>query len=498
MRNPSLALDPGDAAGAPARLARVVAWALVAATVVHAAVFLARVANPLVISDAWYFVDVFLRKYVDGHLTLGDFFAKRSAVDHAVPFHKLLLLLNYRLFGVDLSADAWLGLAFAVATLWLFRVILRSATAAAEFARWPVQLAWVAMCAVFLSLNTSEIFEWPLLTLSYVALFGSFALFLVTWRALEGGRAIAWPIVVAVVAVTLVSDSGGAITVVAAALAVGLHGLRTGQRNAVLRTIGVLAVAWVAVKLVSWSLAPPMHAPMAGNPHAAHIPLHKLLLAMTVPLSSGVLYPLQAQQVFHSLGHAVDMALRLGFLFAHAVFWWQAWRRRPTAAWFVAVATMLLFYGLCAGVLIGRVPMYGESAFMQPRYIVFYQLHVVALLLMAVCWYVERVPSFDRVNALRIGGAMAAACVGLVLLQGPLDRNAWVRAPYHHAYVVRLAAQMEQLGDTPQVAPAQCLPQITVCRMPEPVRVRAVEFLRDHRLNVYSPEFRQRHGFEGE
>ncbi|UHQ20010.1 hypothetical protein LVB87_02290 [Lysobacter sp. KIS68-7] len=498
MRNPSLAPAPGDAVGAlPSHWPRAVAWALVAATLVHAVVFIATVANPLVISDAWYFVDVFLRKYVDGQLTLGDFFAKRSAMDHALPFHKLLLLLNYRLFGVDLSVDAWIGFAFAVATLWLFRVALKRATPARDFADWPVQLAWVAMCAVYVSLNTSEIFEWPLLTLAFVALFCCFALYLAAWRALEGARA--WPIVVAVFAVTLVSDGGGVIAVIAAALATGLYGLRTGETKPALRAIGAMVLACIAVKLVSWALAPPMQSiPMAGGPHAAAVSLPRLALAMTVPLSSGVLYPMQAQQVFHSFGHAVDMALRLGFIVAHAVFWWQAWRRRPTAAWFLAVATMLLFYGLCAGVLIGRVPQYGEAAFLQPRYIVFYQLHVVALLLMAVCWYVERRPSLDPANTKRVGGAMIAACLGLVLLQAPLDRQAWIRAPYQQAYVQRLAVQMEALADKPEVAPDKCMPQITVCRMPEPVRVRVVVFLRDHHLNVYSPAFRQRHGFEAD
>jgi len=219
---------------------------------------------------------------------------------------------------------------------------------------------------------------------------------------------------------------------------------------------------------------------------------------MTVPLSSGVLDPMQAQQVFHSLGHAVDMALRLGFIVAHLLFWWQAWRGRPTAAWFIAVATMLMFYGLCAGVLIGRVPQYGEAAFLQPRYIVFYQLHVVALLMMAVSRYVERRPAPERTTVLHAGGVLVAACLALVVLQAPLIREAWIRAPYQQAYVQRLATQMEGLAEKPEVAPANCMPQITVCRMPEPVRVRAVVFLRDHHLNVYSPAFRQRHGFEAD
>ena len=170
----------------------------------------------------------------------------------------------------------------------------------------------------------------------------------------------------------------------------------------------------------------------------------------------------------------------------------MAWTRRTSKAWCVAVATMLLFYGLVAGVLIGRVPQFGERAFLQPRYVVFYQLQVVALLLMATCWLGERA----HARASRVAmGATLAACVALLVLQVPLDRQGWRRAPFQERYVHKLAEQMEGLASTPETPPPQCLPQITVCRMDVPTRVRAVVFLRDRQLNVFSPAFRRRHGF---
>jgi hypothetical protein len=154
---------------------------------------------------------------------------------------------------------------------------------------------------------------------------------------------------------------------------------------------------------------------------------------------------------------------------------------------------MFLFYGLCAGVLIGRVPQYGAQAFLQPRYVVFYQLHVVALLLMLACWFGERGWEASSRVAKPTVAASIAVCVGLVLLQVPLDREGWRRAPYAWAYVEKLALQMHELGAEPEVPPQGCLPQITVCRAPVLVRERAVTFLRDHKLNAYSPEFRARH-----
>jgi len=188
----------------------------------------------------------------------------------------------------------------------------------------------------------------------------------------------------------------------------------------------------------------------------------------------------------------VDGVLRVLFVCAHGVFWWMAWTRRTSKAWCVAVATMLLFYGLVAGVLIGRVPQFGENAFLQPRYVVFYQLQVVALLVMAACWIGER--ERTRVSG-AVTGAALTACVVLMALQVPLDRQAWRRAPFQQVFVHKIAAQMDRLARTPETPPAPCLPQVTVCRMDPQTRVRAVVFLRDAHLNLFSPAFRRRHGF---
>jgi hypothetical protein len=170
--------------------------------------------------------------------------------------------------------------------------------------------------------------------------------------------------------------------------------------------------------------------------------------------------------------------------------------RRPSPAWHLAIAIMFVFYGLSAGVLVGRVPTLGPDVFAQPRYVVFYQLHVVALALMAACWYADRVRDAKSSGAVRLQSALLpAACAALLLLQLPIDREAWKREPYARHYVEQLAAQMDQLAAAPAVAPPQCLPLLTVCKMPPGTRVRAVTFLHEQRLNLFSEDFRRRHGF---
>lgn len=65
-------------------------------------------------SDAWYFLDVFLRKAIDNNLSFADFFIKRAGADHAQPLFKVVLLFEWRFFDLDFKIEALIGLAAAV------------------------------------------------------------------------------------------------------------------------------------------------------------------------------------------------------------------------------------------------------------------------------------------------------------------------------------------------------------------------------------------------
>src|SRR3546814_18804286 len=76
--------------------------------------FPARVANPLVASDGWAFVDGVVRKAAEGNFEWQDLFFKRGALDHSQPLRKLSLLFHYRFFDLDFSIDAIAGVSFAI------------------------------------------------------------------------------------------------------------------------------------------------------------------------------------------------------------------------------------------------------------------------------------------------------------------------------------------------------------------------------------------------
>lgn len=52
--------------------------------------FIYLASNPLVRSDGWYFLDVLVRKAVNGTLVFSDLFVKQSQLDHAQPLRRLV------------------------------------------------------------------------------------------------------------------------------------------------------------------------------------------------------------------------------------------------------------------------------------------------------------------------------------------------------------------------------------------------------------------------
>jgi hypothetical protein len=146
---------------------------------------------------------------------------------------------------------------------------------------------------------------------------------------------------------------------------------------------------------------------------------------------------------------------------------------------------MLLFYAMVAGVLYGRVFVRGSAFLDQGRYSVFYQVGIVALLLMAL---VEGA----------LAGARARACAwsaagALMLLQVPLAAHAWNEVPRHRAAYLHMARDMGAMARDPRHPPPGCAIGIDVCVRPEATRVALMAMLVEHRLNLFSPRFRARH-----
>jgi hypothetical protein len=64
---------------------------------------------PLVQSDAWIFLDTYVRKYLEGDFGWRDFFLQGHSSDTNLPLHKLVLLFHINHFSMDFKVEGLIG-----------------------------------------------------------------------------------------------------------------------------------------------------------------------------------------------------------------------------------------------------------------------------------------------------------------------------------------------------------------------------------------------------
>lgn len=478
----------GSFGGSRSHALEVFSWLVLFALVVNTLAYVLSASSPLLISDAWYFLDVFIRKALDHTLHLADFFVKRSNYDHAQPLRKLILLFELRYFDLDFRIEAVIGLFCAAGSALVLRLIVMADGASHRGLK---SLIWCGICVALISLNSRTLWTWPLVTSAYTSYLLMFLLFYGMSQWLDKGRAIRF--FMFALLLDLAADDSALLVTVACSLTLLLVAARgEGQyrRRAIVGVIGLLLVL-LMVRLLYKLLSPPL-APMDHHLGAQLGLIFKAFFAggwhswVVIPLASSIAYLPQLQTLVGGAAGAVQTFLALGLLAAHVWFWWRAWRNPLNAPTLSGVAMMLTFYAMCAGIIFARVPVFGSNYLSEPRYVLIYDFGIVALLLMCAGCDWKASPMWARSRV--ILGALACT---FVLWQVPLSRRAWGEVPYISAYNQNVAAQMGELARDPSVVPADCSPQIVICSWPAAKRADLIGLLQSHHLNVFSTAFQR-------
>ena len=477
---------------------RALAWAVAAITFANAFCFVLHSANPVIRSDDWYSLDIFVRKAAEGRLGIVDFFARRYDADHAQPLNKLVMLLEWRWFDLDFAVASVIGVvAAAVCAAILHRVLLPpSRDPQDDGCR---HLAWAVMCAVLFSLNSSGVWTWPLVALGYLAIVPILLFLLVVWRAHQGQRH--GVLALATVLLGAVADDSVVIVVMSVTVALLLVVRRepSSTRVAIWKVVAVILTCMVLTRL-GYALVP------VWDTTTTSPSLATSLVALSGRLGEGaawkwIMLPLSlsvaSENPFHGLSApawgTVQTIVAMFLLAAHALFWWRALRGRYNEPMFVAVCMMLLAYGWLAAIIVVRVALFGGDYVGQPRYVLVYQLNLIALLLMWAGAPRLKRPGSSWRNWLTVRAPMAG-CVLSLLLQIPLAQAAWQHTRYSLPYYGRMAVQIGQLAKDPTQTQG-CLPELVVCHWPLDRRRAALDLLRSQRLNVFSSRVQGWHRF---
>ncbi|HEV2538429.1 MAG TPA: hypothetical protein VGU03_01870 [Frateuria sp.] len=486
------------------RIALAVTWSFVILLMVNALWFVLRASSPVIQADAWYYLDVFVRKAIDGRLQITDFFVKRSADDHALPLFKLILLFEWRYFDLDYVVEAVFGVLATIACALIFYAVLMR--------HWPRNtgngvplLAWIAICALLFSLGSVGVWVWPLVALENITILVILFFMLAVWHAHRSQHYL--PLVVAILVLGISSDDSAIIAVIATLMSV-LLALRADPEQRVFSAWRIIAIVIGFEVLVRIGYAHIPGAPVASA-HAS-TPLVSVLVErfkqggwwqwILLPLVLPVYYqsPLKTSQA--DVWFAVQAIMGVLLLAAHVFFWRRALRGRYNLPVFMAVCMMLLSYGWLAGIILWRVSASGNDYLEQPRYVMLYAEQLIALLLM---WAGSQELGFEAVTTrrrpviwwqtMRTWGPVVGALL-LLLAQVPQSIHAWRMPKYEWAYYAKQAAEIDALARDP-VHTKDCDLVNPVCGESPKIRRELTQLLSANRLNIYSPRMRRWHSY---
>jgi hypothetical protein len=488
-------------AAAPLRRARVmgVAGALFAActwlvATLALARYLWRGATSLISSDQWTFADIVLRPAFERGLQLTDLLARRTVADHAQPLNKLVLWLNATWLGLDFRCEGYLGLVFAaVGAAWLMQ---RAVAVPRGAARAPaVWLVAAALAALWLSVDSTYLWRYTLVTLTFGQLLLFIGWVLLAWSATAWARP-RWRMAVllpfAWLAAVLADDTALLVNA-AVSLALLLAARHRGRWRATGEVIAWLWLGWLLARGVYAAFGPVGGAVRDYVPVAAADKLAGLWARRAeawawweAVSAGGIAYRAPLGYFAGSSAAAWQTAIAVLMLALHGWFWWRQWRRPADGTSVLASALMLFYYVIVAGLLWARVADRGDAYLYQPRYVQFYQLAPVAMLLLASRLVGERPAGVAR-------KVVALAVLVVLALQGLWWRYAWIEQPAVVAFEQAMAAQVVALANDPAHPPVPCTREIAPCVMPVERRDALIAFLRGARLNLFDPAFASAH-----
>lgn len=489
---------PGAWDRSSGRVPALAAALAIAALALHVLAYAWTVADPVVVSDAWHFIDLVVRPYATGDFGIGDLFVKRNALDHSQPLNKLVTIANYEWFDLDYRYEAMLGALSACASVGMLWAAWRRARGA-RGATPAEALALVAIAAVYLSIGASTAYSWPLVAMGFTTHPFVIGLAWAAWRAFATGGAGRMALLCAAAFATgVVADDVGLVAAMAISMATLVAGWRARRWRPALAVVLAIALSLGAYLL--------LYRLVSATPgHGASPSLASGLAALLArpgdwwsllapPLAASVAHRVVLADWFGAANAAAAaQAIAVVLLLAHAWFWSAALPRgaRMNAVAHVAIALMLLFYGLLVALWLTRIAQFGADYLWQPRYAVLYRWNLVALLLMVLA---QRMPG-GATPAPRTSGIAGSATLALAALllavQLPLARASWREAPYIANYQAREARQVIGMAARGGEPPEACIATLVVCRFPDARRRQVIGFLQQQRLNVFDPEVRE-------
>lgn len=456
--------------------------------------FISQASSPVIRSDAWYFLDTVIKKWAMAGVDFADFFIKRSLNDHAQPANKIALLLNYKIFSLDFRYEALIGFLGLWAIISMFTSIyFQRITRGCS--NWYSAITFVIAILIISSLNTTEIYTWPLVTFGFVTFSLAFVTSLMTWKFLIYESTFG-ALAVSALSILLIGDTGAIILWLSLSITVAILFLRGDQSDR------IQAIKWgiaITIFVLSYFIILNGKFLFAGTRHIT--PQVQSQMAWLDPL----MYIEALRIVFSSsLVHVVHLinigkyALPASWIVALIVFCLYVRyfvilftsKVRPSREQFLI--TFILIYATVSVVAIiyGRVPVFGIDYLNQPRYVMTYQLIPFALMLDFAFLGTRKKIDFGVVRTC----LFSTATLLFFVMQIAIIAEAYSSVTWVSRFNDKRANAIGSYLADPSLSAGNCTGyNPTLCKMSVEKRNELLSVLEEENLNVLNLEFQWRY-----
>jgi hypothetical protein len=453
--------------------------------------FISQAASPLIRDDAWYFLDITIRKWSSVGVELSDFFTKRQLTDQALPIHKLSLLISYKIFALDFRFESFVGFLGLLAFILTFLYIYIEKNKNSNL-NWVSAILFIGAISIVTSLNTTEIYTWPLVTFAFLTLFLATSASLITWNYIDGRSTTIGTVTTILMLMLLIGDAASIILWASLAINVIIFSLNNEHQHK------VRAIKWgVSITLLVIVYFGVLNGKflIGSSTHATHQLEQKFSWFNPLIYSESIRIifssSLIAAQHLKSLGKYAHPA---SWVFALVVFSLYA---RHFIILFISkkhltkekfITTFVLLYATVASLAIiyGRVPEYGVDYLNQPRYIMIYQLISFALLMDFAFSTIDKEIEYFVVRIF----IFPAFVILFFLMQYSFMSKAYDSVSWISRYYDKQAKAVGTYLNDPSIPSGNCSGYTNpLCNLAIDKRNELLDFLDQERLNVLNTSF---------
>ncbi len=449
--------------------------------------FISVAASPIIRDDGWYFLASQIQPWIEQGFSWKDIFVKRGLTDHAQPLNKIFLFLNYKLFNLDFKYEAIAGFFGIFFTVFLFLSIYIKKTVSQSISLCSAGFFVLAILTIT-SLNSRELYSWPLVTFSYLPFFLALLLPFFAWRFLNDQLTIS-SILIAAFIFVLIGDTASIIAWLSLTVAVALISFSDSEISKKRVAIWVACSAFVVAAYFIILNINFMGG--AAQPKASHKGLDLFSISfylefVRIVFSSSLIHQEHLAragnyQVFLSWVVAIPV---LYFYIEHFVSMVFKKQRKTLVDFLV---TFILVYATLsvAAIVVGRVPEFGIGYLNQPRYVLVYQLIPFALFI-KYC--------FLPVLAQRqIIGRKIIVIVALPLMlcvQFYFSANAYAAVPWISKWIDGQSSAIADYVNNPALPAGNCTSfSSPMCNLSEAKRNELLNLMISNQLNLFNQDF---------